>query len=65
MTKSKKFYLDCPYSEKDQAKDMGARWDVSARKWYVPDGIDREQFRKWWPSVSRGKEDVTDVPTFR
>ena len=29
-------YLDVPYSEKDQAKALGARWDNAARRWYDP-----------------------------
>lgn len=28
-------YLDVPYSEKDKAKKAGARWDATARSWYV------------------------------
>ena len=32
------FYLNCPYSEKDLVKSLGARWDADARKWYVPSG---------------------------
>jgi len=27
-------YLDVPYSEKDEAKRFGARWDQAARRWY-------------------------------
>ncbi len=29
-------YLDVPYAEKDQAKELGARWDQAARRWYDP-----------------------------
>ena len=29
-------YLDVPYSEKDEAKPVGARWDHAARRWYDP-----------------------------
>ena len=49
MTTTKRFYLNCPYGEKDDAKDLGAKWDQGARKWFVPDDIDPELFRKWWP----------------
>lgn len=31
----KKMYLNVPYSEKDEAKKMGARWDVKNKKWYI------------------------------
>jgi hypothetical protein len=27
--------LRVPYSEKDEAKALGARWDPSIKKWYV------------------------------
>lgn len=29
-------WLDVPFSEKDQAKALGARWDLQARRWYAP-----------------------------
>ncbi len=28
-------WLDVPYSQKDQAKALGARWDPQARRWYA------------------------------
>ena len=31
-----KTWLDVPYSDKDEAKDHGARWDPAARRWYAP-----------------------------
>lgn len=45
-------YLEsCPFSEKDAAKKVGARWDGQERKWYVPpnkmDSL--ELFNKWRP----------------
>ena len=49
MNTAKRFYLNCPYAEKDDAKDLGAKWDQGARKWFVPDDIDTDLFRKWWP----------------
>jgi hypothetical protein len=29
-------WLDVPFSEKGEAKALGARWDPSARRWYTP-----------------------------
>jgi hypothetical protein len=29
-------WLDVPFSEKDQAKAYGARWDPAVRRWYAP-----------------------------
>jgi ribonuclease HI len=32
-----KIYLNVPYSEKDKAKEKGARWDAGKKKWYIND----------------------------
>ena len=32
-----KIYLNVPYSEKDLAKEKGARWDAGKKKWYIHD----------------------------
>ena len=47
-------YLEVPFAQKDQAKALGARWDGSARKWYIPDHLEEqaEQFRLWLPKTS-------------
>jgi hypothetical protein len=42
-------YLDVPFADKDEAKARGARWDPSARGWFVADGIDETSVRRWWP----------------
>jgi hypothetical protein len=42
-------YLEVPFSEKDNAKKIGARWDPKDRKWYVPHGLDVNNFKQWWP----------------
>ena len=38
-------WLDVPFSEKDEAKALGARWDPSAKCWFAPRpglaGLDR------------------------
>jgi hypothetical protein len=31
------YLIDCPHSEKDKAKALGAKWDASLKKWYIPD----------------------------
>ena len=40
-------YIHCPYAEKDAAKALGARWDVSRSMWYVPDNLDISLFKQW------------------
>jgi hypothetical protein len=44
-------YLAVPYSEKDDAKKTGAKWDAVERKWYVPHGLDVNNFKRWWPET--------------
>ncbi len=40
-------FLTVPYAEKDEAKALGARWNPTKRRWYVPDGVATEAFAKW------------------
>ena len=30
--------MNVPYDEKDEAKKMGARWDMNKKKWYYEEG---------------------------
>ncbi|PKO51137.1 MAG: hypothetical protein CVU19_16850 [Betaproteobacteria bacterium HGW-Betaproteobacteria-13] len=39
--------LQVPFAEKDEAKQLGARWDPKARVWYVKDAADLTPFAKW------------------
>ena len=40
--------LKVPFSEKDQAKSLGARWNAELKLWYVPIGIEAAPFAKWF-----------------
>ena len=40
-------FLDCPFSEKDECKALGGKWDAERKKWYVPDGVNASNFKKW------------------
>lgn len=40
--------LKVPFSEKDQAKALGAKWNAEAKHWYVPQGVNAEPFAKWF-----------------
>jgi Domain of unknown function (DUF5710) len=31
-----RLWLDVPFAEKDEAKQLGARWDPAQRRWYAP-----------------------------
>ena len=37
-------YLNVPYEEKEEAKKLGAKWDVSKKKWYVPKDLMNDPF---------------------
>lgn len=39
--------LDVPFSEKDEAKRLGARWNPERRKWFIPAGVSPEPFQRW------------------
>lgn len=39
--------LAVPFSEKDAAKKLGARWNGDQRSWYVPPGADLAPFKRW------------------
>jgi hypothetical protein len=39
--------LNVPFAEKEEAKQLGARWDPKRRKWYVPAGVDAAPFSRW------------------
>lgn len=39
--------LDCPFSEKDNAKALGARWDVARKTWYIENVEDLTLFMRW------------------
>lgn len=47
------FVLDCPFSDKDQVKELGAKWDGKQKNWYVPkeklDSI--RDFQQWKPKL--------------
>lgn len=40
-------FLNVPYSEKDEAKALGARWNAENKKWYVPDNVAPAPFARW------------------
>jgi hypothetical protein len=42
-------FLNVPYAEKDQARELGARWNPTRKRWYVPNGVAIEPFERWLP----------------
>lgn len=46
-----RLYLDVPYAHRDRAKQAGAWWDPTRRRWYVPTGrpVDYPELEEWVP----------------
>ena len=42
-----KIYLNCPFSEKDDCKNLGGKWDNEAKKWYFTNIEDKQKFAQW------------------
>ena len=42
-----RIYLNCPFSEKDECKSLGGKWDPNKKSWYIPDHLDQDRFKKW------------------
>ena len=47
---NQKFYLEVPYDEKERAKQHGAKWDNTNKKWYIT----------WHQHDTRGKSIIDD-----
>ena len=45
-------YLNNSFAEKDAVKALGAQFDGTAKRWYVPPGADRAPFARWLGSSS-------------
>lgn len=43
-----RIYIEVPYAQKDEAKLLGARWDVEVRRWYITDKQNALLFSKWF-----------------
>ena len=48
-----KTYLQVPFGEHLTVKRMGARFDVSRKAWFVPDGLDLVPFIPWVPGLAQ------------
>ena len=47
--KTQRVYLAVPFSEKNRAKALGARWDGDQKSWYAPAGSELAPFARWMP----------------
>jgi N12 class adenine-specific DNA methylase/antirestriction protein ArdC/phage/plasmid primase-like uncharacterized protein len=48
-----KTVINVPFKEKDDAKELGAKWDRQEKSWYVPAGIVLAPFDKWMQKPSQ------------
>jgi phage/plasmid primase-like uncharacterized protein/antirestriction protein ArdC len=48
---SERTYLAVPYSERDEAKTLGARWDKEAKAWFVVANVNSSEFARWRPET--------------
>lgn len=55
-------YLNCPFSQKDEAKSNGARWDAAKRLWYVENVEDLTPFQKWFRAATSRHDPVAEKP---
>ena len=46
--------LKVPFAEKDQAKQLGARWDAARKTWYIEGMEDVSAFARWSPTPHDG-----------
>ena len=51
-----RLFLDVPYSEKDEAKQLGAKWNRVVRKWYID--TERENYIKFSKWLLKDSDDV-------
>ncbi|MCX7084250.1 MAG: DUF5710 domain-containing protein [Methylococcales bacterium] len=58
-----KTYLNVPYAQKDAAKALGARWDPTQKKWYVPANVDVFLFDAWRIESASDQVDTQNLTT--
>lgn len=55
-TERKRIYLNVPFSEKDEAKALGAKWDRRAKAWYARDDMELEPLKRWQETKAKTPE---------
>ena len=56
-----KVYINVPYSEKDEAKALGAKWDKQEKSWFLEPGTDQATFKKWLVPSQETRLDMNKV----
>ena len=58
-------YLKVDFAEKDQVKLLGGRWDNDLKKWYVPSGLDLNNFSKWLLATEQSEKSVVPINNYQ
>jgi 5-methylcytosine-specific restriction endonuclease McrA len=51
-------YLNVPYAEKDAAKQLGAKWDAKAKRWFIAPELQSDSFAQWLPLPPESIDDT-------
>lgn len=51
--KEERIYIHVPFTEKDEAKNIGAMWDSEEQSWYVLADVSKESFEKWLTELEK------------
>lgn len=46
-----RYYINCPYKDKEEVKKLGAKWDSERKQWYYTDSRNSGLFQKWLPKI--------------
>ncbi|GAN80393.1 zincin-like metallopeptidase domain-containing protein [Acidocella aminolytica] len=52
VANNKRRYLAVPYAEKSEARELGARWDKTAKAWWIGASVDPAPFSRWIEGAS-------------
>lgn len=52
-------YINVPFSDKDEAKALGAKWNANDKTWYVEKSVDYKKFAKW--IIGNREEDLSII----
>ncbi len=58
--KTPNIYINVPFLEKDEAKNLGAKWDGEKKSWYYTNPADASKFAKWRVNEAMKLEDLSD-----
>ena len=65
ISDSSKRYLAVPYENKEQAKKLGAKWDISAKSWYISSSVDISLVAKWLPHATEDPPALLPAEEFK